>query len=844
MYDLSLNGEWQIRFSTGQRGGSPYVLKPEEGEAGYDAEFLGAPRRLPGHYAGGAWISAAVPGEVHLDLMRAGLLDDPRIGINVYKARWVEESVWYYRRTFAAPPEAVSAHSVLVFDELDLSAIVYLNGEEIGRHENAFCPLAIPLDGKLRAGENELVVRLDSGLFNVCEKPIRDRYSATADAGLLLTKRMWMRKPQYEAEWDWSPRLLNVGISGGVRLLYDPVLCPLQWQVAQQVSPDLGSAELTARVFCAENADISADCRLEMTVGQQTVTAAGKPGCLAVTAHISAPRLWYPVGYGQQPLYPVTLRLYCGGRLVAEKQTETGFRRVEVDQSPHPDKGHYFFFRINGRPVFFKGANLVPLSLFPAAITKADYDRLTDRALEAHMNMLRIWGGGLYERDALFSLCDRKGILLWQEFISACAYPPEEDPEMAASLREEAVYQVRRLSAHPSLIAWCGNNELPPWEHRLYMETYPQILRENDPEKYYQPASPYTDNDLPFTPKNNTGWDYAGDQHPWDVGFSDKDHRHYRRMACRFPNEGGILGPVCRPSLACITDGKGDYTHSVAFEAHDNMLAFMRESTSPDEDLRFWLGLIPAQLSLEEYIAAGGYVQSEGLSDYIGNFRRRAFSSSSAIFWMLNDCWPCSRSWTILDDKGRRNPAFHAVSRAFAPIRPVITEGENGSAQIYGINDTDAPFTGTLTCGVFYSDKPEADRQTLPLCLPARSVTLLTVLPCAAAGQDETGNLPIAFSVLCDKDGYAIARDRLLTHRYFEYSLSSPVIRVTQEGEETVFESDRYVMGVCLDLDGEDTLSDNLFDLYPGMPYRVRTAGHNAVLFTLNDTLNRGRTVC
>lgn len=836
MNTVSLDGDWQLRFSTGQRGGSPYVLKHSD-DREHDAEFCGTPRHLPGHYRGGAWLNARVPGEVHLDLMRAGLLEDPRDGINIYKARWVEESVWYYRRTFEVPAEALCEHSVLVFDELDLSAIVYLNGEEIGRHENVFCPLILPMDGRLRPGENELVVRLDSGLFNVCEKPIRDRYSATADAGLLLTKRMWMRKPQYEAEWDWSPRLLNVGISGHVRLLFDPQLCPVQWQLRQEVSADLSSAQLTARLFSAENADKDADCRLEMEVDGQVVTASGHPEQLTVTAHIPSPRLWYPVGYGEQALYPVTLRLFCKERLVWQKETVTGFRRVEADQSPHPEKGHYFFFRINGRPVFFKGANLVPLSLFPAAVTAEEYDRLTDRALEANMNMLRIWGGGLYEREELFALCDRKGLLLWQEFISACAYPPEEDPALFASMLEEAAYQVRRLSVHPSLVVWCGNNELPPWGHRLYMEEYPRILRENDPEKYYQPASPYTDNALPFAPDNEAGWDYAGDQHPWQVGFSEKDHRLYRQMECRFPNEGGILGPVCRPSLARITDGKGDFWHSVAFEAHDNMLAFMREGTSPDEDLRFWLGFPPERLTLDAYIAAGGYVQGEGLSDYIGNFRRRAFSSSSAIFWMLNDCWPCSRSWTILDDEGRRNPAFYAVSRAFAPIRPVLVEGENGCAEVYGINDTDSTFGGVLSFGVFRSDSEDVSRQEQPIRLPARTVTRLAALPSAAAPQTESGSLPIAFALLSDESGRLIARDRLLTHRYFAYRLLPPVIQTVREGDYTVFQSDRYVMGVCLDLDGEAAMSDNLFDLYPGIPYRVRTAGQDTVLYTLNTLL-------
>ena len=839
MKTMDLNGSWQLHWSTGQRGGSPYAYRHTD-ESENNNEYRGEPRHLAGEYPGG-WLTGTVPGEVHLDLMKAGLLEDPRVGINVFKARWVEETVWYYRRTFDAPAEALSGRVYLHFEELDLSAIVYLNGVEIARHENAFYPLCVPLTGKLLPTGNELVVRVDSGLFNVSDKPVRGETTATGDVGVLLTKRMWLRKPQYETEWDWSPRLMNVGISGSVQLTYDPSLVVEQWQLRQQVSEDLGEAALTARLFPADGFDPTAVYTLEMTVDGKTYTAEGTGDKLTVTGTVTAPKLWYPVGYGEQALYSVSLRLLHSGETVWEKETETGFRRVEVKQPPHPEKGHYFIIDINGTPVFFKGGNFVPASLFPAAVTAEDYDRITDRALEANFNMLRIWGGGLYERDALYRICNRKGILLWQEFISACAYPPcEKDETLYQSMLTEARYQVRRLSVHPSLVVWCGNNELSPWGHAIYMEDYPAIIREEDPEKYYQPASPYTDNALENAPDGNGWWEFAGDQHPWDVGFMDKDHRKYRKMQCRFPNEGGILGPTNRRAFAQITDGTGDYTHSMAYECHDNMLAYMRPGTSPDEDLKFWLGFSPAALKLDSYIAAGGYVQGEGLADYIDNFRRRAFSSSSAIFWMFNDCWPCSRSWTIIDDAARRNLSFHQVKNAFAPVRLVLTEEEDGSATVWGVNDSGADCSGILTAGLFLSDSAVQRSETLEVTLPARSVTRLTAVTGAVMPLEVTGSLPIAFAMLCDADGKLITRNRLLTHRYFEYALCEPRITVTKNGDETTFVSDRYVMGVCLDIDGEDALSDNLFDLYPGIPHTVRTVGHDTVLYTIFEALYEG----
>lgn len=829
MNAISLNGNWKLHWSTGQRGGAPYVLKHQNDHDVF-AEFRGSPRTLAGSYNEAGWLDAAVPGEVHLDLMRAGLLDDPRIGINIFKARWVEETVWYYRRTIDIPEEWLRDRLYLHFEELDLSAIIYINGKEAARHENMFLPLLFRANDFFHAGENELVVRMDSGLFNVCDRPIRDKYSASQDVGLLLTKRMWMRKPQYESEWDWSPRLLNVGISGNVSLLRDPALVISHFQVRQSVSADLASASVTSRVFLPEGEPIPEDCRLEMTVDGKSIVSEG----LSAALTLDHPALWYPVGYGEQPLYPVSLTLWQGERMVWHKETEIGFRRVDVDQSPHPETGRYFTIRVNQIPVFVKGSNLVPLSLFPGAVTAEDYDRLTDRAREANMNMLRVWGGGLYERDALYNLCDRKGLLLWQEFISACAYPPvEEDETLHLSMLEEARYQARRLSRHPSLIVWCGNNELSPFGHALFTEEYPAILKEEDPEKYYQPASPYSPDG------NEDCWaETVGDQHPWGVGFLEKDHRKYRDMVCRFPNEGGILGPVNRRALSLVTDLSGDYTASQAYMAHDNMLAFMKEGSSPDEDLRFWTGLLPSALSAEQYIAAGGYVQGEGLSEYIDNFRRRAFSSSSAIFWMFNDCWPASRSWTILDDEGRRNPAFYHVKRAFAPIRLVFSE-EGDGVTLWGVNDSCEDCRAGLTAGCFLSDGKEIRKAENDVLLPARRVTKLAFLPHSVAEKEARGSLPIPFAMLTDEKGGLIARARFLSHRYHEYALSPASISVAGEGEETVYLSDRYVMGVCIDLDGEERLSDNLFDLYPGIPYRVKTAGHDEVLYTLNDILLR-----
>lgn len=834
---LNLNDNWKFHWSTGQRGGAPYFFKAADSSDHYNA-VRNIKRELHGSYNGG-WFDATVPGEVHLDLMRAGIIDDPNVGINSLKCRWVEEMEWYYRKEFEVDEDVLCSNAFLHFEELDLSAKIYLNGKEIARHNNAFYPLNVDVSGILKQ-KNELVVQIESGLYDVCDASIRDQYTATADTGVLLTKRMYMRKPQYEAEWDWSPRLLNVGISGNVELRYSKDIVIDNWQVRHNVAEDLNSATITANIFSLTKAD-DKKYRLELHIGGEIFSTTATADKLSVSGVINNPKLWYPVGYGEQYLYQTEIKLYDSETLIWSKSTETGFRRVTVDTSKHEKEGYYFIISVNNRRVFFKGANFVPASLIPAEVSAKDYEILCDRALEANFNMLRVWGGGLYEKEEFYDICNRKGILIWQDFICACAYPPYlKDKNLYADMLREAEFQVKRLSRNPSLVVWSGNNELNPDGHPIFMEDFPRIIKENDPEKYYQPASPYTDQSLDGIPKGNHWYYGAGDQHPWEVGFLNKDHRDYRKLDCRFPNEGGILGPTNRKAFEDITSAEGDYTKTIGYEIHDNTLHYQSEGTSPDEDLRYWTGLMPSELPLEKYLVAGGFVQGEGLSDYIDNFRSRAYSSSSAVFWMFNDCWPASRSWTIVDNKARRNMSFYQVKRAFNPVRVVLKEKENGFVDVVCINDSDKEISGKLVFGMFLSDSDIKCSRATDVLLPQRSVTTVATLENATAKSEEKGSLPVAFAVLSEENGKIITRNRLLTHRYFEYSLNKPCIKVIQSGDEFTFISDSFVLGVCLDLDGEDGISDNMFDLYPNMPYTVivKNTEKGKALYTLNDIIN------
>ena len=805
---IDLNGTWKLRWSDGQRGRMEYANREETDMVRY--------------------IDAQVPGEVHLDAMKAGWIQDPCVGTNCLSARWIEECIWSYRRFFEVAEEALDGRAWLYFGSLDLVATIVLNGQEIGKHSNVFHPCRIEVTGKLKPGRNLLTVHLDGGLFDVAEKR-HDGYGIAMDGK--LHKRHWLRKPQCQFSWDWSARLINVGIAGPVRFDYtSDTLRVDQLVPLAELSRDLKTGTVKARVFiegvsekpvkarlCAElvEAGVKAEIEVEVRSGLNPYE---------LVMEVKNPKLWWPVGQGPQNRYTVRTAVKQGRRTLGEYSARIGFRHVCIRQDPLPEGGRGFVIEVNGRPIFVKGGNFVPADMIFARIDRARYEKLTDLALEANFNILRVWGGGLYEGDDFYEICDAKGILVWQEFIFACAKYPIHDEAFHESVKAEATYNIRRLAKHPSLVIWCGNNEMEQgcWEwaydkgvvypdHALFHLTLPRLLEQEDGTRYYQPSSPYSPDGL------SPNRDDVGDQHPWSIGFHNTDFREYRKMICRFPNEGGILGPTALPTmLACLPEDQRQI-QSFAWQVHDNSVDSWGEPSPPDKMIDQWIGKDIRAMSIEEFTYWGGLVQGEGLREYIENFRRRKFSSSSAIFWMYNDCWPATRSWTIADYYCRRTPAFWSVRRAMQPLHVVVTI-ENEEIVIYGINDAPGAWSGTLRFGLFKLAGVMPKDITRKVKIEANVSMRLAAFP-ADKWKDPKGSM--AFAMLSDDKKQPLARSRLFLPLLKEMNWAPARLRCCVRNGKAVFESDTFVLGVCLDLNGEEALADNFFDVWPGIPYEI-----------------------
>ena len=808
---LSLNGVWDLTFT---EDNPDYFAHPA--------------------LRGRGMLKAAVPAPVHRVLMDAGLLDDPNVGMNSLRARWVEEQFWCYRRAFEAPEALQAGRAWLQFDRLEYDAVVVLNGEEVGRHANAHRPARFEVTGQLREGTNQLIVRLESGLYSTVDRPVMEY---AHDWQARITRRSWHRKPQYQCGWDWNPRLVNVGILGDVRLewastplLRDVTVFAVPW-------PDLDRAtfHVRATVFAAGGGEGPVTLRATIReTGHQavtTVTPARDGTRAAMAMEIDKPALWWPVGHGAQPLYhvDVTLESDVAPQTVTRR---TGVRKVEIDQSRHPVTGRYCVLRVNDRPIFCKGGNWVPPDMLYSEVTPERYRELVDLALQANFNTLRVWGGAIFADHSLCDACDERGVLLWHDFLFACSKYPGDHPEFAAEVRREVTYAVRDLAHHPSLAVWCGNNEVEwgDWgwgydnslrthpHYAIFHHDIPKIVMEENPSALHWISSPWSPD---YADPNDPT---VGDQHPWGVSIMDPgaaDFWKYRTYVDRFPNEGGVLGASTIATLQQFLPERERHILSPTWQHHDNPLAAVGvpgEMGRAYETVRLWLGREPEEMTIEDYAFWSGLLQAEGLQEYILNYRRRMFSSASAIFWMYNDSWPVTHGWTIVDYYRRRKLAYHPVRRAFAPVTVVVAP-DGADIGIYGVNERREAWHGTLRYGLFGLRGGCPLDTTIEVEVPPNSSRRLASLPMAdleVAGARSSG----AFAVLLDGPS-PLAQHRLFVERFRDLEWGEPRIQIERLEREVLFVADQFVWGACLDVEGDSDIADNCFDLLPGIPYRV-----------------------
>ena len=782
------------------------------------------------------WIDVAVPGDVHTALLAAGRIADPYYDTQELDCRWVEDREWWYRTTFRVPGALTAGERLqLVFEGLDTYATVWLNGTELGRTENMFREHVFDITD-LVAEENTLAVRFTPPLVAVADKPVPTFGMAFGD----VPEKALMRKAQYGYGWDWGPRLPTIGIwrRVGLRRRRHAALDGVH-MITQHLSPDHAQVRLTVDVDRFATTD---DLTLEVMLRdaehhiavRHTATVAPDRTSTTLVLDVADPHPWWTHDLGEPYLYTLDVSL-CEGELELDHDRRAvGIRTIELDQSADPDEPGTQFFRfvLNDVPIFAKGGNWIPADSFVGAISDERYARWIDAATEANMNMLRVWGGGIYEHDVFFDLCDRAGVLVWHDFMFSDAPYPSDDPDFVEEVRKEAVYQVRRLRNHPSLAAWVGNNECQmvgvfarladpslgalPGE-LFYEKLLPEVVRDQDGVTPYWPGSPYGGRH----PNDQA----VGDVHDWTVwhGISeDADiaeiftkgptpeqvrFERYAEDQGRFISEFGMHASPVLETLERVIPADQRFHHSPSMDHHN------KDNPKNKGDLLMMTSTgLPTDLP--SYIDFSMIAQAEGLKFGIEHFRRRKPHCSGTLIWQLNDCWPVL-SWAIMDHNGFGKAGYYYTKRVFAPVLASFTRTPDG-VELWITNDTLAPVAETVV--VRYGDFTTGTlwEESVDVYVAANTSRAVWTPP---AGRAEA--LP---------DRYLAVRSTTATfpaNRMFFASVKDlvrpvvePTVAVTAVSEHelrVVVEASAYVYFFHLLLPDERArYSDNYLDLTPG----------------------------
>ncbi len=649
----------------------------------------------------GEWLKCKVPGDIHNALIDSGIINNPLLADNFEKYLWTEEKEWWYKKQFIFKGGSDKKYE-LFFEGLDLNADIYLNEILIGHHTNAFIPFKADVTNYLAEGGNTIYVKIDCGLNSLSSFEKIEKY----DHGIPLKydqdfRRIFLRKPQYCFRWDWGQRLLTCGIWRGVELreidntsieniyVYDNFLSGGEVELCIEVELNSdNNEELTFDVNIFDGEDtVNAKFSSEelVTTNQNIITFRKK---------IANPKLWWPNGYGEQNLYEINFKVLKNAICLSSANVLHGIRRVElIEEFITDDEGKSFIIAINGEKIFCKGANWIPADALPANVTRSSYENLIKKAADANFNMLRIWGGGIYEDKVFFEICARYGIMVWHDFIFANAYYPDDNEGFVEELNREFTYIFKEYRNFSSIVLWCGNNEIN-WTHQyplgtvdkfygknIYETILPSFYEKYDGKRIYRVSSPYGD-----AGTGNHNSHLEGDSHSWGFWLSEdndvaSNYKQFYDEKSKFCCEYGVMSYPNLESVENYIGSKDLDVNSQVWKYHENFY----ENGNIDRILnRYYVDTV--KLSVPKLIDYSQYMQGDIYRKSIEHFRRRKFTCSGVVFWMYNDCWGTG-GWTIVDYYHREKASYKMVSQAYSPVL-LSCMVQADKLSFYAINDT------------------------------------------------------------------------------------------------------------------------------------------------------------
>ncbi len=787
-------------------------------------------------------MSATVPGVVHLDLVRDGVIPQPDHGDGEAAQRWVGRTDWRYRRRLAVGdlPEPVDGTegvvTELVFDSIDTVATIRLGDRTLGAVENQFHPHRFRLDPREVAAEAALAVDF-RGPMDELDRRVAQYGDRPVNADGAWGVYSYLRKAACSFGWDWGPMCPSVGLPGHVRLE--------QWRTARIDAVRPRVTTCNDRLAVVEvSVDLVRDDRLgvgpALDITASIAAPDGRrfearvicgPGETAGVARFEVPDpdRWWPRGLGGQPLHDLTVELRDGETLLDREARRLGLRIVALDTGRDPE-GSRFRIVVNGEAVFCRGANWIPDGLFPGTASDAAVRRRIEQAVEAGFNMLRVWGGGTYESDAFHDACDELGIMVWQDFMFACATYPEEDP-YPALVECEARHQVARLASHPSLVLWCGGNEnvlawrnwgwrerMDPaqsWGRRYFTELLPAIVAELDPSRPFVPDSPWSGS-VEADPNDPD----HGDRHTWDLKVEE-----VRELVPRFVSEFGHQGP---PNRRTIEEAIG--AESFAAETPMCLEAFAGrqrgwggDQAQYDRWLEEWFS--PAT-DLDGRLWRMQLLQARATTFAFEWLRLNQPRCGGALIWQLNDAWT-GHSWSLIDVAGRPKPSWWAARHACGSRLLAFSVGESG-IEIGGVNDTGDAWSLEGRVRRIDVDGRDLAVASTPLEIPASGAATIAIGPEIAIPEDPSRELLVAeFGE--HRAFWFYGKDAWLSLPEPSFDLSC---RPGDDGAtEIVLTARTLLRDLHLEVDrlhGDASIDRNLVTLLPGdvLHATIRGAGH------------------
>jgi len=631
-------------------------------------------------------VPAQVPGTVHTDLLAAELIADPYLGTNEKLQEWVGSTSWRYVTEFDAPVTG-AARSDLVFEGLDTVATVLLNGDVILESRNQHRSYRVPVGGLLRDGKNRLEV-----LF-AAPVPEADRASLELGYRPHVNHHPYnaIRKMACSFGWDWGPDTATSGIWRPVRLETWSIARIADAIVSATVDGRDGFVDVRVPVEAIGDAPLAVRASIG-TFTEQVEVIDGEAHLRLVVGDVER---WWPRGHGEQTRYELDIQLLAGGTPIDDRSHRIGFRTVRAETTPD-EAGTPFVLVVNDKPIYIKGVNWIPDDAFPSRVGAARYRERLLQAADANVNLIRVWGGGIFESEDFYDTADELGLLTWQDFLLACAAYAEEEP-LASEIEAESREAVIRLGKHPSLVVLNGNNENVwghldwGWAPRLegrtwgagyYDGVFPRLVSELAPHIVYTPASPFSPD-----PAMHPNDELNGTMHIWEL-WNRLDYPHYRDLKPRFVAEFGWQGP---PTWATLTEALRDEPLT---PESPSMLVHQK---AMEGNVKLTDGLVshlPLPNTMPEWNWAMGLNQALAIRTAVEWFRSLQPHNMGAIVWQLNDCWPVV-SWAAVDGYGRKKPLWYALRAAYAP-RLITVQPDSDRLKVAVVNDTDVPLQGIL----------------------------------------------------------------------------------------------------------------------------------------------------